>query len=56
MLVKTFMEQVLAHFSPGSAVQLQPVTDKVFAMAEIQKAHSHMEVNQNVGRIILEMP
>uniref|UniRef100_A0A8C9M0A1 Enoyl reductase (ER) domain-containing protein n=1 Tax=Piliocolobus tephrosceles TaxID=591936 RepID=A0A8C9M0A1_9PRIM len=56
MLVKTFMEQVLAHFSPGSAVQLQPVIDKVFTMAEIQKAHFHMEANQNVVRIILEMP
>ncbi|XP_064219966.1 quinone oxidoreductase PIG3-like [Aotus nancymaae] len=55
-LVKTFTEQVLAHFSPGSAVQLQPVVDKVFTMAEIQKAHDRMEANQNVGKIILEMP
>ncbi|XP_037593652.1 quinone oxidoreductase PIG3-like [Cebus imitator] len=55
-LVKTFTEQVLAHFSPGSAVQLQPVVDKIFTMAEIQKAHARMEANQNVGKIILEMP
>ncbi|XP_006880692.1 PREDICTED: quinone oxidoreductase PIG3-like [Elephantulus edwardii] len=55
-LVKIFTDQVLPHFSPGSAVQLRPVMDKVFTMADVQKAHSHMENNQNVGKIILEMP
>ncbi|XP_007937462.1 quinone oxidoreductase PIG3-like [Orycteropus afer afer] len=55
-LVRTFTKRVLSHFSPGSAVQLHPIVDKVFAMADIQKAHSRMEANQNVGKIILEMP
>ncbi|XP_053445143.1 quinone oxidoreductase PIG3-like [Nycticebus coucang] len=55
-LVKTFTEQVLPYFSPGRDVQLQPIVDKVFTMAEVQKAHSRMEANQNVGKIILEIP
>ncbi|XP_003787480.1 quinone oxidoreductase PIG3-like [Otolemur garnettii] len=55
-LVKNFTEQVIPYFSPGRDVQLQPVVDKVFTMADVQKAHLRMEANQNVGKIILEMP
>ncbi|XP_055984544.1 quinone oxidoreductase PIG3-like [Sorex fumeus] len=55
-LVRSFTDKVLTHFSPESAMQLQPVVDNTFPLADMQKAHERMEANLNVGKIILEMP
>ncbi|XP_035883610.1 quinone oxidoreductase PIG3 isoform X3 [Phyllostomus discolor] len=56
MLVKTFTEQVVPHFSTESTHRLRPVVDRVYPVAEIQEAHKYMESNQNVGKIVLELP
>ncbi|XP_049640446.1 quinone oxidoreductase PIG3-like [Suncus etruscus] len=55
-LVKTFTEKAIPHFSPGGPIQLKPVVDNIFPLADVQKAHERMEANLNVGKIILEMP
>ncbi|XP_004609385.2 quinone oxidoreductase PIG3-like [Sorex araneus] len=55
-LVRSFTDKVLTHFSPESAVRLQPVLDNTFPLADVRKAHERMEANLNVGKIILEMP
>ncbi|XP_036999318.2 quinone oxidoreductase PIG3 isoform X2 [Artibeus jamaicensis] len=55
-LVKAFTEQVVPHFSTESTHRLRPVVDRVYPVAEIQEAHKYMESNQNVGKIVLELP
>lgn len=55
-LVKTFTEKAIPNFSPGGPIQLKPVVDNIFPLADVQKAHERMEANLNVGKIILEMP
>lgn len=56
MLVKAFTEQVVPHFSTESTHRLRPVVDRVYPVADIQEAHKYMESNQNVGKIVLELP
>lgn len=43
---------VLPHFETGI---LQPVVDTILEMKDIQKAHSMMESNQNIGKIVIEV-
>lgn len=56
MLVKAFTEQILPHFSTEGPQHLLPIVDRVYPMTEIQEAHKYMESNQNMGKIILELP
>ncbi|XP_047379563.1 quinone oxidoreductase PIG3 isoform X2 [Sciurus carolinensis] len=56
MLVKTFTEQILPHFSKERPQPLLPVVDRVYPVSEIQAAHEYMEANRNVGKIVVDLP
>lgn len=56
MLVKAFTEQILPHFSTEGPPRLMPVLDRVYPVTKIQEAHEYMEANENVGKIVLELP
>jgi NADPH:quinone reductase len=34
---------------------LRPAIDSTFKLADIAKAHAHVESNQNVGKVLIEM-
>jgi NADPH:quinone reductase-like Zn-dependent oxidoreductase len=34
---------------------LRPTIDSTFKLADIAKAHAHMESNQNIGKVLIEM-
>ena len=47
---KRFQQEWLPKFDKGI---LKPVIDSVYPLAEAAKAHQRMELNQNIGKIIL---
>ncbi|XP_055015592.1 quinone oxidoreductase PIG3 isoform X2 [Boleophthalmus pectinirostris] len=52
-LIRSFSSLVLPHFSaPGP---LRPVIDSEFSLERVAEAHSHMEANKNMGKIILNI-
>ncbi|XP_052010141.1 quinone oxidoreductase PIG3 [Xyrauchen texanus] len=53
-LVRSFTEQVLPLFKSTDS-PLCPVIDSTFNMEDIEKAHRHMEENQNIGKIIIKI-
>ncbi|NXY51428.1 QORX oxidoreductase, partial [Ceuthmochares aereus] len=55
-LVSAFTEDVLPYFSGGASPRLQPLVDSVYPLHEIAVAHSVMEENKNIGKIVIEMP
>jgi NADPH:quinone reductase-like Zn-dependent oxidoreductase len=44
--------ELLPHFKSG---ELKPVIDTVYNWKDVTAAHEHMEKNQNIGKIILEI-
>lgn len=55
-LVRAFTERALPHFSTEGPQRLLPVVDSVYPLAAIQEAHKYMEMNKNMGKIVLELP
>jgi putative PIG3 family NAD(P)H quinone oxidoreductase len=49
-LAREFSDRIVPLFEAG---RLQPVTDRVFAFAEIRAAHDLMESNRTFGKIVL---
>lgn len=55
-LVRAFSERALPHFETSNSTgALKPVIDSVFSLHDIAKAHQHMEVNGNSGKIIVSV-
>jgi len=52
-LVEKFRETCLAHFS-GPSPALKPVIDSIFKVEDVEAAHTKMEANKNMGKIILK--
>ena len=50
-LTTSFRQDVLPGFVTGA---LKPVIDEVWPMARIQEAHTRMDANQTLGKIVLE--
>jgi len=53
-LVRQFQEKCLKHFE-GDSPKLKPVVDCVMNMNQIVAAHTRMEENKNIGKIILKI-
>ena len=51
-LVAGFSRDILPHFS-GAAPRLVPVVDTVLGIRDMVTAHTRMEHNQNIGKIIM---
>lgn len=51
-LTEEFKENVLPKFSSG---KIKPVIDKVFDWNDVSEAHSYMEGNKNIGKIVLKV-
>ncbi len=49
-ITETFIERSLPLFADGS---LRPVLDQTFALADVPEAHTRMDANANLGKIIL---
>lgn len=49
-LVHDFAERFLPQFETG---QLKPVIDRVFEWQDVAEAHTYMEQNKNMGKIVL---
>ncbi|XP_062494416.1 quinone oxidoreductase PIG3 [Pezoporus occidentalis] len=55
-LVKDFTEKVLPYFSRGMSPHLQPVVHSVYRLDDIAEAHRTMEKNENIGKIVIQIP
>ena len=53
-LVAGFSRDILPHFS-GLAPRLVPVVDTVLGIRDVVTAHTRMEQNQNIGKIIMTL-
>ena len=51
-LTEAFGDYALPLFDSG---ELQPVIDKVFSLADAEKAHDYMQSNANFGKIVLRV-
>ncbi|WP_226037564.1 NAD(P)H-quinone oxidoreductase [Aquibacillus saliphilus] len=51
-LTRDFAQRALPLFEQN---KLKPVIDQVYLLQDIQKAHTRMESNQNIGKIILKV-
>ncbi|MFD1360125.1 NAD(P)H-quinone oxidoreductase [Lentibacillus salinarum] len=51
-LSKEFAGVVTDYFKQG---RIRPIIDRTFPVEEANEAHQHMEDNQNIGKIILDM-
>jgi putative PIG3 family NAD(P)H quinone oxidoreductase len=51
-ITRRFSERYLPAFHSGS---LHPVIDSVFSITEAQAAHSYVQNNKNIGKVILEV-
>ena len=51
-LTEAFGDYALPLFDSG---ELQPVIDKVFSLADAEKAHEYMQSNANFGKIVLRV-
>ncbi len=49
---RAFERSVIPHIASG---RIEPVVDRVFALADAAKAHAYMETNANFGKIVLEV-
>lgn len=52
-IVARFGARFLADFDAGA---LRPLVDRVFPLDQARAAHERMEQNQNLGKIVLEVP
>ncbi|XP_028293706.1 quinone oxidoreductase PIG3 [Gouania willdenowi] len=53
-LVRAFSHKALPYFS-GQPSSLRPVIDSVYPMEDIAEAHTHMEANRNMGKIVISV-
>jgi NADPH:quinone reductase-like Zn-dependent oxidoreductase len=51
-MTRSFVAETLPLFATG---RLRPVIDSVYEMADVAKAHTRMEENANVGKVILRV-
>lgn len=51
-LVQQFIDEVLWLFETG---RVKPVIDRAFPLDAIQDAHRYMELNQNIGKIVIQI-
>lgn len=51
-LIKAFSEATMPLFENGT---LKPIVDTEFSFDQIAQAHTHMEANLNIGKIILNV-
>lgn len=51
-LTKDLSDAVLPYFTTG---EIKPIVDTVFPIEEAAAAHTHMEQNRNIGKIILRI-
>ncbi|RME01924.1 MAG: NAD(P)H-quinone oxidoreductase, partial [Calditrichaeota bacterium] len=51
-LTEAFAEYALPRFADG---RLHPVIDRVFSWHEIAAAHQYMEMNKNIGKIVIRI-
>ncbi|WP_010093615.1 NAD(P)H-quinone oxidoreductase [Ornithinibacillus scapharcae] len=51
-LAKEFTEVVIPYFENGS---IKPIVDTVFPIEDTAKAHTYMEENRNIGKIIIQV-
>ena len=49
-LVKRFEQEALPDFDTG---KIKPVVDRVMKLSQIVEAHSYIEQNKNVGKVVL---
>jgi NADPH:quinone reductase-like Zn-dependent oxidoreductase len=52
VLAQRFAAELLPLFDTGA---LRPVVDSRFPLEQVADAHRHMEANENVGKIILDV-
>ena len=52
-LVQEFTKTAIPEFASG---KLTTIVDSVFPMDQIQLAHKRMEANENIGKIVIQMP
>ena len=52
LLTKEFSENVIPYFEDK---KIKPIIDTKFSLEDIGKAHLHMEGNQNIGKIIINV-
>ncbi|MBN6186847.1 NAD(P)H-quinone oxidoreductase [Aneurinibacillus sp. BA2021] len=51
-LTKEFVAFAMPKFADG---RLRPIVDSVWAFNQVQEAHTYMENNQNIGKIVLQV-
>ncbi len=51
-LIQDFETKILGHFASGNLV---PIIDRVFQFEDIQQAHSVVEMNSNIGKVLLQI-
>ncbi|MRH41322.1 zinc-binding dehydrogenase [Aquibacillus halophilus] len=51
-LTKAFVQKAMPLFEQN---KLKPIVDKIYSFGDVQKAHTRMESNQNIGKIILKI-
>lgn len=51
-LTKDFSEVVLPYFEDGT---IKPIVDTVFSIDDVAAAHTYMEENRNIGKIIIQV-
>jgi len=51
-LTRAFVRTSLPLFADG---RLKPVIDSVFSLSDVARAHTRMEANENLGKIVLKV-
>ncbi|MDP4062356.1 Phthiocerol synthesis polyketide synthase type I PpsC [Rhodobacteraceae bacterium LE17] len=51
-IAQALHDEVWPHLAAG---RIAPILDSTFLLAEAHKAHAHMEANQHIGKIVLEI-
>ena len=51
-IAQALHDEVWPHLAAG---RIAPILDSTFPLAEAHKAHAHMEANQHIGKIVLEI-
>lgn len=54
-LVEQFTKNVLPMFSRTGKTKLKAVVDRVFHLDDIQEAHRYVELNKNIGKVLLQV-
>ncbi|EOO24068.1 hypothetical protein IIU_06855 [Bacillus cereus VD133] len=52
LLTKELIENVMPFFEKK---EIKPIVDNIFSLHEVRKAHSYMEGNRNIGKIVLRI-